>query len=340
MIVAIILFVLLGISMLLNLGGFFRQLGRMSGLPLARHGGPRLEEFILEDNGAAAKFAVIRVDGIISHFIERGGFNMVEILKAQFKRAAEDSRVKAVLLRVDSPGGEVLAADEIARTIREFQDETDKPVVASMQSLAASGGYYVAAPCRWIVANELTITGSIGVILSTWNYRGLMDKVGIRPFTFKSGRFKDMLSGSRDPGEITDEEKRMVQALVDDVYAKFKQVVAEGRRAALDENPTEGRPLAANWTEFADGRVLSGREAYELGFVDELGSFETAVKRAQKLAGVREANLVEYRQRVDFAELLGLFGQSESRVVKLELGIEPPKLEAGRLYFLPPTYVQ
>jgi protease-4 len=265
---------------------------------------------------------------------------MVEILKAQFKRAAEDPKVKAVLLRVDSPGGEVLASDEIARAIREFQSETDKPVIASLQSLGASGGYYVAAPCRWIVANELTITGSIGVILSTWNYRGLMNKVGILPLTFKSGRFKDMLSGSREPGEITPEEREMVQRLVDDVYAKFKQVVAEGRRAAQEENPDESRPLASNWTEFADGRVLSGREAYELGFVDELGSFEVAVQRAQKLAGVRRANLVEYRQRVDFAELLGLFGQSESRVLKLELGLEPPKLEAGRLYFLPPTYVQ
>jgi protease-4 len=340
MIVAIILFVLLGFSVLLNIGGFFSELGRMSMLPVTRHGGPRLEEFVLEDNGASAKFAVVRIEGIISHMVERGGFNMVEILQAQFKRATEDPKVKAVLLRVDSPGGEVLASDEIARTIREFQEQTDKPVVACLQSLGASGGYYVAAPCRWIVANELTITGSIGVILSTWNYRGLMNKVGIRPFTFKSGRFKDMLSGSREPDEITSEEKEMVQRLVDEVYAKFKQVVAEGRRAAADARSGEGRALASNWTEFADGRVLSGREAYELGFVDELGSFETAVKRAQKLARVPRANLVEYRQRVDLSDLLGLFGQSEARTVKLELGLEPPKLEAGRLYFLPPTYVQ
>lgn len=340
MIVAIILFVLLGISVLLNIGGFFAQLGRIGGLPIARYGGPRLEEFVLEDQGASVKFAVIRVDGIISHMIERGGFNMVEILKAQFKRASDDPKVKAVLLRVDSPGGEVLAADEIARAIREFQEETGKPVVACLQSLGASGGYYIAAPCRWIVAHDLTITGSIGVILSTWNYRGLMNKVGIRPFTFKSGRFKDMLSGSREPDEISAEEKEMVQRLVDEVYARFKEVVARGRRAARDENPSDGRPLAPNWTEFADGRVLSGKEAYELGFVDELGSFETAVKRTQKLTGVRRANLVEYRQRVDLTELLGLFGQSELRALKLELGIEPPRLEAGRLYFLPPTYVQ
>lgn len=340
MIVAIVLFVLLGISVLLNIGSLFSQLGRMGGLPIARSGGPRLEEVVLEDNGASAKFAVIRIEGLISHMIERGGFNMVEILQAQFKRAARDPKVRAVLLRVDSPGGEVLASDEIARTIREFQEETDKPVIASLQSLGASGGYYVASPCRWIVANELTITGSIGVILSTWNYRGLMNKVGIRPFTFKSGRFKDMLSGSREPDEITAEEKEMVQRLVDEVYARFKQVVEEGRRAARKESPDESRPLAPNWIEYADGRVLSGREAYELGFVDELGNFQAAVRRAERLADVSQANLIEYRQRVDFAELFGLFGQSESRVVKIELGLEPPKLEAGRLYFLPPTYVQ
>ena len=106
-----------------------------------------------------------------------------------------------------------------------------------MGSLAASGGYYVSAPCRWIVANDLTITGSIGVIMSTWNYRGLMDKVGLRPETFKSGKYKDMLSGSREPDTITPEEREMVQALIDETYGKFKSaVVAEGRKRAHDQN--------------------------------------------------------------------------------------------------------
>src|SRR5262249_4295077 len=148
---------------------------------------------------------------------------------AQLKRAEEDDRVKAVILKVDSPGGEVMAADQIHNEIAQFQTRSRKPVVASMGSLAASGGYYISAPCRWIIANELSITGSIGVIMSSWNYRGLMDKVGVLTQTYKSGKYKDMLSGSREPDSITPEEKRMVQKLIDETFAKFKQVVSDGR---------------------------------------------------------------------------------------------------------------
>src|SRR5581483_9776541 len=136
----------------------------------------------------------------------------------------------------DSPGGEVLAADEISRAVSEFQDKSAKPVIVSMGSLAASGGYYVSAPCEWIVANELTITGSIGVIMHGYNYRGLLDKIGVRPEVFKSGKYKDMLSGSKSPEEITPEEKQMVQALINETYGKFKSVVAEGRQAAYQSN--------------------------------------------------------------------------------------------------------
>ena len=175
-----------------------------------------MEEVVTEDNDASTKIAVVDVDGIItSRAIDQSGYNMVDVIKAQLKRAEEDDKVKAVILKVDSPGGEVLASDEISRAIGEFQTKAHgKPVVCSMGSLAASGGYYVSAPCRWIVANDLTITGSIGVIMSTWNYRGLMDKVGVRPETFKSGKYKDMLSGSREPDSITQEERDMVQALI------------------------------------------------------------------------------------------------------------------------------
>jgi len=207
-----------------------------------------LDEVITEDNDAANKIAVIEVDGIItSRSMDQGGYNMVDLIKAQFKRAEDDDKVKAVILKVDSPGGEVLASDEIYRIIGDFQKKTHKPVIGSMGNLAASGGYYVSAPCRWIVANDLTITGSIGVILHTWNYRGLMNKVGLRPQTYKSGKFKDMLSGEREPEEIPPEdlkkEREMVQSLIDDTYNKFKGVVASGRQQAAKENKEKGRPL-------------------------------------------------------------------------------------------------
>jgi protease-4 len=255
----------------------------------------------------------------------------------QLRLAADDDAVKAVILRVDSPGGEVLASDDIYRAIADFQKDYKKPVVASMSGLAASGGYYVSAPCQWIVANELTITGSIGVIMHSYNYRGLLNKVGVRPEVFKSGKFKDMLSGEKNDEEILPEEKQMVQSLIDETFQRFKKVVAEGRERAKKQNGDEGRKLAANWEDYADGRVLSGKQAYELGFVDELGNFDTAVERARDLAKIGNANLVQYERPFDLGNLFRLFGESEGRSLKIDLGMQLPKLQAGRLYFLSPT---
>ena len=340
MVISIVLFALLGVSLLANFGRMFESLTRLGGASYQRSGGPRLDEVVIEENHASDKIAVIPVEGVISgQLSDRGGFGMVDVIEAQLDRADNDRRVKAVLLKVDSPGGEVLASDDIARAIREFQKSSGKPVIVSMGSLAASGGYYVSAPCSWIVANELTITGSIGVIMQGWNYRGLMDKVGLRPEVFKSGKFKDMLRGSKNPDEITPEERAMVQKLIDETYAKFKSVVAEGRKSAHDEND-ETRPLAANWVDYADGRVLSGKEAYELGFVDQLGSYDDAIAKAKKLGGIENAaNLIQYRQRNDLAELFGIFGQSESRALRVDLGLDLPKLQAGRMYFLSPIFL-
>jgi len=340
MVFALVLLVLLGISQLANLGNL---LSGMTPMRVARGSsiGPRLEEVTTEDNDASSHIAVIKVDGIITGgAIDQGGYNMVDVIKAQLKRAGEDDRVKAVILKVDSPGGEVLASDEISRAIANFQSKPHgKPVVCSMGGLAASGGYYVSAPCRWIVANDLTITGSIGVIMSTWNYRGLMDKVGVRPLTFKSGKFKDMLSGSRPPDSITPEEREMVQSLIDETYGKFKSVVASGRQRAAEKNQDKGKALTEDWADYADGRILSGTEAFKLGFVDELGTFEDAVKRTKTIAGIRNANLIEYQQRYDISDLFRLFGKTEGKVVKVDLGMEMPKLQAGQLYFLSPTFL-
>ena len=330
---------------LIVIGGGIMALGLFSSLahfqpPYAQAVGPRLEEILVEDNDAAVKIAVVEVEGLITSYItDPAGFDMTDILKAQLKRAANDSKVKAVLLKVDSPGGEVLASDEINKAIAAFQKQTGKPVVASMGNLAASGGYYVAVASRWIVANELTLTGSIGVIMSAWNYRGLMDKVGIRPYTYKSGKFKDMLSGSRDPDKIPPEEEKMLQDLVDEVYRQFKSVVADGREEAARRNTGGGQTLSQNWEKFADGRVLSGTEAFKLGFVDELGNFAVAKERARKLAGVPNADLIRYQQRIDFADLFRFFGESRQQGVKVDLGIELPKLNAGQPYFLPPSYL-
>ena len=343
MVAAILLLVLLAFSMLLNIG---MMSGSTHGRRITRTVGPRLEEVLTVDNDSGNKIAVVEIRGIITSRQAEGGFSMVDLVKAQFKRAEEDDRIKAVILKVDSPGGEVLASDEIYNIIADFQTRNTKPVVASMGNLAASGGYYVSAPCRWIVANELTITGSIGVIMHSWNYRGLMNKVGVRPQTFKSGKFKDMLSGERDPDDIPPEEREMVQKLIDDTYVKFKGVVEKGRKASYGMNKgfkdplDQGKALGSDWADYADGRVLSGKEAQELGFVDQVGTFEVAVKRAQKIAGISKANLIEFQQRFDLSDFFKMFGKTKAPTIKVDLGMDGPRLEAGQMYFLSPTFAK
>ncbi len=336
MIVALILGGLLVFSLLGNLQQFANGLD-LKGRP-GRHSHLRLEEVTVEQNSSRHKIALVDVSGIItSEAWDRGGNNLVTLVEDQLRLAGTDRAVKAVLLKVDSPGGEVLASDDIARAISDFQKEYDKPVVASMGGLAASGGYYVSVPCRWIVANELSITGSIGVIMHSYNYRGLLSKVGVRPEVFKSGKFKDMLSGEKTEEEILPEERQMIQSLIDETFDKFKKVVAEGRKFANETNGDEGRKLVGNWQEYADGRVLSGKQAYEYGFVDELGNLDTAVERAKALADIRDANLVQYQQPFNIGNLFRFFGEAEGRTVKIDVGLQLPKLQVGRLYFLSPT---
>jgi protease IV len=341
MIAAIILFVLLLGSLLTQLGGVVEAVFATAPT-LHQAAGPRMEEVLIKQAPTRNRILVVTIDGIIMGSTVDGiGYSLVDVVEAQLKRAAEDQHIKAVILKVDSPGGEVLASDEIYKAILRFQRESGKPVIASMGSVAASGGYYVSAPCQWIVANEMTITGSIGVIMSTFNYRGLMDKVGLRPEVFKSGKYKDMLRGSKQDAEITSEERKMIQDLVDETYRGFKAVVTEGREWAASKrgkpSGAEGRQLVSNWAEYADGRVFSGGEAYRLGFVDELGNFRTAVDRALKLAGVKEAALMEYRPVIDFLSLFRLFGKSEAGKVKVDFGLDLPRIQAGRLYFLCPS---
>jgi protease IV len=332
-----------GLFLLAILWAFFLSMGprEVAGLPGRHVPGPRLQQVWIEDNGSRNKIAVIPIEGVImSQGGGRGG--LVDLVKKALDEAGEDKHVKAVILKVNSPGGEVLASDEIYNLIQRFQENTGKPVVASMDSLAASGGYYVSAPCQWIVANELTITGSIGVIMHGYNFRGLMDKVGVRPEVFKSGKFKDMLSPDKREEDITPEEREIIQSMVNETFDKFKSIVAEGRGNAAKKNAglsDQGRTLADNWQQYADGRILSGKEALRLGFVDELGNLDVAVERARKLAKISDANVIEYQPVFDLSDLFGLFGQSsksEARTVKIDVGIDAPRLQLGRLYFLYP----
>jgi protease-4 len=199
------------------------------------------------------------------------------------------------------------------------------------------------------VANELTLTGSIGVIMHGYNYRHLMDKIGIRPHVFKSGQYKDMFSGESEPDEdllspedkkVRVEEDRMMQTLIDETFNKFKEVVKNGRERAARENNGHGKSLANDWQNYADGRVFSGKEALQRGFVDELGDLDTAVQRAQNLANVSSANLVAYRLPFDLGSVLShIFGKAGTPALKVDLGVDLPRLQAGRPYFIAPMTV-
>ena len=345
MVLAILAIFLLVITQLVD----FVKLPQMGGFAMPGTGTGVFEEVTVERGDTENQIVVIDVTGVISAYDSSGtGMNMVNGIKRRLKIAAKDPTTRAVVLRVDSPGGEVLASDDIAKAIERFQAKENIPVIASMGSLAASGGYYVSAPCRWIVAHPLTITGSIGVIMQGFNYRGVMDKIGVTPMVYKSGKYKDMLSGMRTPDEIPADEQKMVQALIDQTYDRFKEVVKDGRENAFNKNKGLGfaedaRELGENWQEMVDGRVFSGKTAFDNGFVDELGGLDVAIDRAKELAGVSSARVVKYQVPFDIGNIFRLLGKSPvggQAKITVDLGINTPNVEPGRLYFLSSTYVR
>ena len=299
---------------------------------------PRFEESVVVDGKPPkdakepdAKIALISLRGIITS-AEPGtiGETMVDDLKIQLEQAATDEKVKAVVLYVDSPGGEVTASDSIYTAVRRVREggygAKKKPVVVYMGSLAASGGYYVSCGGNWLIANETTLTGSIGVIMQSLNYRELFSKVGLETITFKSGQFKDMLSGSR---ELTQEERDYIQKMIMDTYGKFVGIVARERK--LNEDDLRHG--------LADGRVISGKDAMAAKLINATGEVEDAYAKAMELGGTRGAAVIRYEAPFKFGRLLRLLGQSEKTSVEVNVAKAlTPKLEAGRMYFLPSSY--
>ena len=289
------------------------------------------------------KILLIDVSGVIYDTGSRYASKMSispGLIENQLKKAGKDSKVRAVILRVDSPGGEAFACDLIAAQIQKFYKIYNKPVVAWINSMGASGGYYVSAPCQWVVAHEMSVVGSIGVISSSYNYRELLDKVGVKPMVYKSGRLKDMMSPTRKEEDITSDEKAMMQNLIDKMFARFKTVVKEGRAQESRKELEGARPLAENWEEYADGRILLGSEAYQAGMVDELGGEEEAIAAARRLAKIDKSRLIQYQMPLDWLGFLRFFSETHSRKVEVSLnGLElnsTVRIEPGKVYFLPP----
>ena len=232
------------------------------------------------------KIALIDVDGMIMNARTTGlfstGDNPVSLFRERLVAAAPASPVKAVVLRINSPGGAVTASDIMYRDLLNFRRETGKPVVACMMDVAASGGYYLAMGCDRIYAHSTTVTGSIGVIMSLYNATGLLKMAGVKTEPIKSGPNKDIGNPGRP---MTDEERAILQGMVNGFYQQFVDVVSKSRK----EHLTREQVLA-----LADGRVYTGVEAHKLGLVDEVGYLEDALKCALDMACLKDAAVVAY----------------------------------------------
>jgi protease IV len=215
---------------------------------------------------AGDRIAVIYIEGVI--------FDS-KTVNEQLKMYADDSRVKAVLLRIDSPGGGVAASQEIHDQVKWLREKKGKTIVVSMGSVAASGGYYIACAANRVIANPGTITGSIGVIAEWVNYGNLLKWAQLEPQVIKSGEFKDIGSPTRP---ITPKEREYLQGIINQLYGQFVNAVAEGRASQLSRERI---------MQLADGRVYTGEEALREKLIDELGSLEAAVKRAAEMVGIQ-----------------------------------------------------
>jgi protease IV len=251
--------------------------------------GPNYVEKVIESTDAADKIAIVDVEGILTSEEQESILATKESQLVAFveklKRAEADDDVKAVVLRIDSPGGDVTTSDILYHELVRFKQRKKIPVVAAFMGVAASGGYYLASGCDTIVAHPTSITGSIGVISMHFSLTGLLDKIGVKVEALKSGPRKDVGSPFRS---LDDADRKLLQGLIDQFYSRFVDVVAEGRK---------GRLSAAEVKVLADGRVFTAQQALEAKLVDRVGYLEDAVGEALARAQVKKANVVMYSRR-------------------------------------------
>jgi protease-4 len=230
------------------------------------------------------KVALIDVEGMILNArtggLLGGGDNMMALFRERLDAARDDRHVKAVVLRINSPGGAVTASDIMYQDLLNFRRDTGKPVVACMMDVAASGAFYLAMAADRVYAHPTTVTGSIGVIMSLYNAHGLFEKLGVSSSPIKSGPNKDLGNPAR---AMTDEERAILQGMVDSFYSQFVQVVVRGR--GLKEERVRA---------LADGRIYTGLDAQRLGLVDEVGYLDDAIACAKALACLKDARVVAY----------------------------------------------
>lgn len=326
----------LAVFLIGSLGLNFFQFALLMGEQIA--GMPQPKTPLLEKVESAApatvksKIVHLDLEGVITS-MKAGGLlqnavSGVEGLKQGLEQAVKDEDVKAIVLRVNSPGGEVTASDILYAAVKKAAAE--KPVVVYMDSVAASGGYYVACGATKVVASETTLTASIGVIMESMSYHEMFGKVGLGTETFKSGPFKDTLSGARP---MREEERQYVQGLVDAMYDRFLGIVSAAR----------GVPKETLRNTVADGRVVTGRQALEAKLVDQIGYIEDAYALAKELSGEKDAWVVKYEAVPGLLGALGLASAQTQVPARVEVDLTGgalPKLEPGMLYYLPGAYLR
>jgi protease-4 len=289
--------------------------------------GPLLET-VVEGEGRA-KLALVAIDGLIAERPDPGRFglgaqeSLVARVRAELERAAEDDAVRAVVLRINSPGGTVTASEILYREIRRFKEETGRPVIAELMGIGTSGAYYAAMAADAVYAHPTSITGSIGVLFTGINLAGLMEKLGVRDQTFTAGEFKDAGSPLRP---MRPEERAQIQSVLDELHGRFRQVVAEGR-------PELGPQRVA---ALADGRIFSADQAMRVGLIDGIVDLPGALAEARRRAGVEEARVVVYHRRRDWRENLYTLGPFEGAPLLGALEALGGLLEPGFLYLWRP----
>lgn len=249
---------------------------------------PKLTETRLHrEKGAfiSDKILVIDVDGVIANSAQGGfmqaGQNPTAAFLEKLDKAANDDSIKAVIVRLNTPGGSVSATDIMYHALLEYKRKTGNPVIAFMLDIAASGGYYLACGCDGIIAMPTTVTGSIGTIMQTVSVEGTMEKIGVKAVAVKSGKMKDIASPLHD---LRDDEKAVLQGVIDHLYEMFLDIVEQGR-------PGIGRDKLR---KLADGRIYTAQQAKEANLVDRIGYAEDAVQWAKEVAGVEKAHTVIY----------------------------------------------
>jgi protease-4 len=259
----------------------------------AAEGEPFTEE-VVEEGSELKKIVILDVNGVIQDTGDTGslfqssGYNHQDFMK-KLTYIQEDDTVKGIIIKVNTPGGGVVESAEIHDKLAEIQKESKKPIYISMGSMAASGGYYISVAAKKIYASPETLTGSLGVIMEAVNYEGLADKYGVDFVTIKSGQYKDIMSPTR---KMTEEERQILQTMINNSYEGFVKVIAEGRNMTVEQVK-----------KLADGRIYDGRQAKDLQLIDGFGYLDDVIVQMKKDEKLKDAKVVRYSDNLGFGSL-------------------------------------